>query len=128
MQAMHVDRVRAISNAILEGLGKVYVGKRMILRKLLAASFANGHVLFEDYPGLGKTLLAKLYAQITGCQMSRIQFTPDLMPADILGTKVYRMQDQIFTLERGPIFTNILLADEINRSPTGGHGGAAGNY
>jgi MoxR-like ATPase len=117
MQAMHVDRVRAISNAILEGLGKVYVGKRMVLRKLLAASFANGHILFEDYPGLGKTLLAKLYAQITGCQMSRVQFTPDLMPADILGTKVYRMQDQIFSLEKGPIFTNILLADEINRSP-----------
>ena len=98
MQAMHVDRVRAISNAILEGLGKVYVGKRMILRKMLAASFANGHILFEDFPGLGKTLLAKLYAQITGCQMSRIQFTPDLMPADILGTKVYRMQDHTFTL------------------------------
>jgi MoxR-like ATPase len=117
MQAMHVDRVRAISNAILEGLGKVYVGKRMVLRKMLSASFANGHVLFEDFPGLGKTLLAKLYAQITGCKMSRIQFTPDLMPADILGTKVYRMQDQIFTLERGPIFTNFLLADEINRSP-----------
>jgi len=117
MQAMHVDRVRAISNAILEGLGKVYVGKRMVLRKMLSASFANGHVLFEDYPGLGKTLLAKLYAQITGCKMSRVQFTPDLMPADILGTKIYRMTDQTFTLERGPIFTNILLADEINRSP-----------
>ncbi|MCW4011754.1 MAG: AAA family ATPase, partial [Candidatus Bathyarchaeota archaeon] len=114
---MHVDRVRAISNAILEGLGKVYVGKRMVLRKMLSASFANGHVLFEDYPGLGKTLLAKLYAQITGCKMSRVQFTPDLMPADILGTKIYRMTDQTFTLERGPIFTNILLADEINRSP-----------
>ncbi len=117
MQAMHVDRVRAISNAILEGLGKVYVGKRLTLRKMLAASFANGHVLFEDFPGLGKTLLAKLFAQITGCQMRRIQFTPDLMPADILGTKVYRMKDQTFTLEKGPIFTNILLADEINRSP-----------
>jgi MoxR-like ATPase len=117
MQAMHVDRVRAISNAILEGLGKVYVGKRNILRKMLSASFANGHVLFEDFPGLGKTLLAKLYAQIAGCQMSRIQFTPDLMPADILGTKVYRMREQNFSLEKGPIFTNILLADEINRSP-----------
>ena len=73
MQGMHVDRVRAISNAILEGLGKVYVGKRMVLRKLLAASLANGHVLFEDYPGLGKTLLAKLFSRITGCNWSRIQ-------------------------------------------------------
>jgi MoxR-like ATPase len=117
MQGMHVDRVRAISNAILEGLGKVYVGKRVVLRKLLAASLANGHVLFEDYPGLGKTLLAKLYARITGCHWSRIQFTPDLMPADILGTRVWRMQESKFVLERGPIFTNVLLADEINRSP-----------
>ena len=117
MQGMHVDRVRAISNAILEGLGKVYVGKRIVLRKLLAASLANGHVLFEDYPGLGKTLLAKLFSRITGCHWSRIQFTPDLMPADILGTRVWRMQESRFVLERGPIFTNVLLADEINRSP-----------
>jgi MoxR-like ATPase len=117
MQGMHVDRVRAISNAVLEGLGKIYVGKRVVLRKLLAASLANGHVLFEDYPGLGKTLLAKLYARITGCHWSRIQFTPDLMPADILGTRVWRVQESRFVLERGPIFTNVLLADEINRSP-----------
>jgi len=117
MQGMHVDRVRAISNAILEGLGKVYVGKRMVLRKLLSASLANGHVLFEDYPGLGKTLLAKLFSRITGCHWSRIQFTPDLMPADILGTRVWRVQESRFVLERGPIFTNVLLADEINRSP-----------
>lgn len=117
MQEMHVDRVRAVSNAILEGLGKVYVGKRMVLRKLLAASLANGHVLFEDYPGLGKTLLAKLFSRITGCSWSRIQFTPDLMPADILGTRVYQMNENKFVLEKGPIFTNILLADEINRAP-----------
>ena len=117
MQAMHVDRVRAISNAILEGLGKVYVGKRMMLTKMMAASFANGHVLFEDYPGLGKTLLAKLFSRIIGCQWSRVQFTPDLMPADILGTKVWKMNEQTFSFERGPIFTNVLLADEINRAP-----------
>ncbi|MFH2111665.1 MAG: MoxR family ATPase [Candidatus Bathyarchaeota archaeon] len=114
---MHVDQVRAVSNAILEGLGKVYVGKRMVLRKLLAASLANGHVLFEDYPGLGKTLLAKLYAKIVGCHWSRVQFTPDLMPADILGTRVWRAQQSQFVLEKGPIFTNVLLADEINRAP-----------
>jgi len=115
--SMHVDRVRAISNAVLEGLGKVYVGKRMILRKLLAASFANGHVLFEDYPGLGKTLLAKLFARVTGCIQSRVQFTPDLMPADILGTRVWRANESRFILDKGPIFTNVLLADEINRAP-----------
>lgn len=117
MTSMHVDQVRAVSNAILEGLGKVYVGKRMVLRKLLAASLANGHVLFEDYPGLGKTLLAKLYAKIVGCHWSRVQFTPDLMPADILGTRVWRAQQSQFVLEKGPIFTNVLLADEINRAP-----------
>jgi len=117
MTSMHVDQVRAVSNAILEGLGKVYVGKRMVLRKLLAASLANGHVLFEDYPGLGKTLLAKLYARIVGCGWSRVQFTPDLMPADILGTRVWRAQQSQFVLEKGPIFTNVLLADEINRAP-----------
>ena len=88
MQTMHVDRVRAISTAILDGLGKVYVGKRNTLTKMMAASFANGHVLFEDYPGLGKTLLAKLCSRIIGCNWSRVQFTPDLMPADILGTKI----------------------------------------
>jgi MoxR-like ATPase len=114
---MHVDRVRAISNAILEGLGKVYVGKRMMLTKMMAASFANGHVLFEDYPGLGKTLLAKLFSRIIGCQWSRVQFTPDLMPADILGTKIWKMKEEAFSFERGPIFTNVLLADEINRAP-----------
>jgi MoxR-like ATPase len=117
MTSMHVDQVRAVSNAILEGLGKVYVGKRMELRKLLASSLANGHVLFEDYPGLGKTLLAKLYARIVGCSWSRVQFTPDLMPADIVGTRVWRAQQSQFVLEKGPIFTNVLLADEINRAP-----------
>ncbi len=117
MTSMHVDQVQAVSNAILEGLGKVYVGKRMVLRKLMAASLANGHVLFEDYPGLGKTLLAKLYARIVGCGWNRVQFTPDLMPADILGTRVWRQQQGQFVLEKGPIFTNVLLADEINRTP-----------
>jgi MoxR-like ATPase len=117
MQGMHVDRVRAISNAIQEGLSQIYVGKQLILRKLLASSLANGHILFEDYPGLGKTMLAKLFARIIGCTWSRVQFTPDLMPADILGTRVWRMQAQGFVLEKGPIFTNVLLADEINRSP-----------
>jgi MoxR-like ATPase len=88
-----------------------------MLTKMMAASFANGHVLFEDYPGLGKTLLAKLFSRIIGCQWSRVQFTPDLMPADILGTKIWKMKEETFSFERGPIFTNVLLADEINRAP-----------
>jgi MoxR-like ATPase len=89
----------------------------MLLQKVLAASYANGHILFEDYPGLGKTLLAKAFAKATGCEFSRVQFTPDLMPSDIVGTKVWKMDKSSFVLEKGPVFTHILLADEINRSP-----------
>lgn len=84
---------------------------------MLAAALANGHVLFEDNPGLGKTLLAKAFAKITGCDWGRMQFTPDLMPLDILGTRIWKSKTSEFVLEKGPIFTNILLADEINRSP-----------
>ncbi|MFP3950866.1 MAG: AAA family ATPase [Candidatus Bathyarchaeia archaeon] len=114
---MQVDRVRGIASAILESTGRYYVGKKLVLKKLLSAALANGHVLFEDYPGLGKTLLAKIFSRITGCAWKRVQFTPDLMPADIIGTRVWRMRESRFVLEKGPIFTNILLADEINRSP-----------
>lgn len=84
---------------------------------MLAASYTNGHILFEDYPGLGKTLLAKTFAKATGCEFKRIQFTPDLMPSDIVGTKVWKVDKSCFILEKGPVFTHILLADEINRSP-----------
>jgi len=114
---MNVWEVKEICAKILEGIGAYYVGNRLMLRKLLAASLANGHVLFEDYPGLGKTLLAKTFSKVTGCLWRRIQFTPDLMAADILGTRVWRLAESKFVLEKGPIFTNILLADEINRSP-----------
>jgi MoxR-like ATPase len=88
-----------------------------MLRKLLAGGLANGHILFEDNPGLGKTLLAKAFAKVIGFEYARIQFTPDLLPADIVGTRVWRQKDSTFELMRGPIFTNILLADEINRTP-----------
>jgi MoxR-like ATPase len=114
---MNVWEVKEICTKILDGIGAYYVGNRLMLRKLLAASLANGHVLFEDYPGLGKTLLAKTFSRVTGCVWRRIQFTPDLMAADILGTRVWRLAESKFVLEKGPIFTNILLADEINRSP-----------
>lgn len=114
---MRVEKVKEISSDILDVVNKFFVGNRPMLRKLLAASLANGHILFEDYPGLGKTLLAKIFAKVTGCMWKRIQFTPDLMPADIIGTRVWRMRESKFVLERGPVFTNMLLADEINRSP-----------
>ena len=83
----------------------------------MLALLANSHILFEDYPGLAKTLLARSFAMSMGCYFSRIQFTPDLLPADITGTYVYNVKSGDFELRRGPVFTNILLADEINRAP-----------
>jgi len=83
----------------------------------MLALLANSHILFEDYPGLAKTLLARSFAMSMGCYFSRIQFTPDLLPADITGTYVYNVKSGDFELRKGPVFTNILLADEINRAP-----------
>ncbi|UCD46163.1 MAG: MoxR family ATPase [Candidatus Bathyarchaeota archaeon] len=114
---MNVWEVKEICAKILDGVGEYFVGDQYLLRKMLAASLANGHLLFEDFPGLGKTFLAKTFAKVTGCVWRRIQFTPDLMASDILGTRVWRLAESKFVLERGPIFTNVLLADEINRSP-----------
>jgi len=93
------------------------VGKEPVLEKVMLAILANSHVLFEDYPGLAKTLLARSFAMSMGCDFSRIQFTPDLLPADITGTYVYNVKSGNFELRKGPVFTNILLADEINRAP-----------
>ncbi|MBI2964947.1 MAG: MoxR family ATPase [Chloroflexi bacterium] len=104
-------------DAIIDAVGGVFVGNRILLRKVLAAALANGHVLFEDLPGLGKTLLAKVIARSIGCGFTRVQFTPDLLPADILGTKIWRQNDGTFEIVKGPIFTRVLLADEINRAP-----------
>ena len=117
VEKMNVWEVKDICARILDGINAYFVGNRFMLRKLVASSLANGHILFEDYPGLGKTLLAKIFAKVTGCVWGRVQFTPDLMAADILGTRVWRLAESKFVLEKGPIFTNILLADEINRSP-----------
>jgi MoxR-like ATPase len=114
---MKILDVKETCTRILDGINKYFVGNRLMLRKLLSAALANGHVLFEDFPGLGKTLLAKTFSRVTGCVWKRIQFTPDLMAADIIGTRVWRMRESKFVLEKGPVFTNILLADEINRSP-----------
>ncbi len=114
---MQLHQLKTTTDQILDTVQTYFVGDRQLLQKVLAASLANGHILFEDNPGLGKTLLAKVYAKVTGCDWSRIQFTPDLMPSDITGTKVWRMNTGEFSLEKGPVFTHILLADEINRSP-----------
>jgi MoxR-like ATPase len=117
MNGISVNEAQKYCERIIEAVSRVFVGDKVILEKLLAAALANGHVLFEDYPGLGKTLLAKVFTRVIGCEYGRIQFTPDLLPADIIGGKVWRPADSTFELVKGPVFTNVLLADEINRTP-----------
>src|SRR5205807_903270 len=102
---------------ILDAVERVIVGKRPVLERVLWAVLGDGHLLIEDVPGLAKTLIAKSFAAGLGLAFRRIQFTPDLLPADITGTYVYDRKASEFVLRRGPIFTNVLLADEINRAP-----------
>ncbi len=101
----------------MEEVAQVIVGKPEAIARAMLAFLADGHVLIEDYPGLAKTLLAKSLAQALGLDFKRVQFTPDLLPADITGTYIFDRKAGDFFLRRGPIFTNILLADEINRAP-----------
>jgi len=98
-------------------LGKVIIGQDKMIEQALVAYFAGGHVLLEGVPGLAKTLFAKALAQTLSAQFKRIQFTPDLMPSDILGTNVFNLETRQFNLMKGPIFTGLLLADEVNRTP-----------
>ena len=107
---------KARLDSIVEQLLTYFVGDALLLKKILAAALTNSHILFEDFPGLGKTLLVKLFAKSTGCTFTRIQFTPDMLPADILGTRVWQPNLGSFETMRGPIFTQVLLADEINRA------------
>ena len=102
---------------IIGQVRKVIVGKEKVLEQVMLAILSDSHILFEDYPGLAKTLLARSFAMSMGCDFSRIQFTPDLLPADITGTYIYNVKSGEFDLRRGPVFTNVLLADEINRAP-----------
>jgi MoxR-like ATPase len=102
---------------VVDQVGTVIVGKKPVLEKVMLAILANSHILFEDNPGLAKTLLARSFAMSMGCNFSRVQFTPDLLPADITGTYIYNVKTSDFELRRGPVFTNVLLADEVNRAP-----------
>ncbi|MCX7746146.1 MAG: MoxR family ATPase [Clostridia bacterium] len=114
---MNMNHPEITCAKIIDQIGTVFVSeKRETLEKVLCGFLAGGHILFEDNPGLGKTLLVKLFARVTGCSWKRVQFTPDLMPADIIGTKIWKGSDAGFELEKGPVFTNFLLADEINRA------------
>jgi MoxR-like ATPase len=111
-----IAAVARISNEVLDEVCRAVVGKRSLLEKIMTAALAGGHVLLEDFPGLGKTLIARSFAVTLGLDFKRIQFTPDLLPADITGGYIYNRADNRFELRKGPIFTNILLADEINRA------------
>ncbi|MDI6887140.1 MAG: AAA family ATPase, partial [Candidatus Thermoplasmatota archaeon] len=106
-----------ISNNIIKEAEKAIVGKENVLKFVVAGILCDGHILIEDFPGLAKTLMAKTLARILGCGFRRVQFTPDVLPADIIGTYVYDESSGEFKLRKGPLFTNILLADEINRAP-----------
>lgn len=117
MLVLRAEEFRDKSHRIIDAVCSVYVGSEEHIEKLLATCLSNGNVLFEDYPGLGKTILAKVFARVIGADYGRVQFTPDLLPSDITGTKVWRANEGRFVLVRGPVFTNVLLADEINRSP-----------
>ncbi len=113
---MTIAELRKRAEEILSEVEKVIVGKHDPLTLILAAILAGGHVLIEDYPGLAKTLAARCLAQALGLTFRRIQFTPDLLPADVVGTHVFRREEGKFVFQAGPIFTQILLADEINRA------------
>jgi MoxR-like ATPase len=107
---------RDVLSGLETQLGKVILGKPEVIRDLLTALLGGGHILMEDVPGVGKTTLAKALARAFDAEFKRVQFTPDLLPSDILGSSVYSPRDGTFTFKPGPIFANILLADEINRA------------
>ena len=114
---MKVDEVQQLAQAIRTEIAKAVVGQETSVELMLVALFAGGHILLEGPPGTAKTLLAHSFAQAVGLDYGRIQFTPDLMPADIIGANLFNFQTSSFTLTRGAIFTELLLADEINRTP-----------
>ena len=111
-----LSHVAGMSVRVIEEVEKAIVGKREVLEMIMAAVLADGHVLLEDFPGLGKTLLANSLATALGLEFKRIQFTPDLLPGDITGGYIYNRVSNDFELRKGPIFANIILADEINRA------------
>jgi len=108
--------VSSIGRQVVSEVEKAVVGKRALLEMVMASILAGGHVLLEDFPGLGKTLIARSFATVLGLEFKRIQFTPDLLPADITGGYVFNRAENRFDLRQGPIFANIILADEINRA------------
>ncbi len=115
--SLNIDKAVELMNAALEEITKYFVGDKEVVNKILSAVISSGHILLEDNPGVGKTFLAKLFARTLGLSYRRIQFTPDLLPSDIIGTKIWRQESSSFETVKGPIFSNLILADEINRAP-----------
>jgi MoxR-like ATPase len=114
---MNIDRLKEVLTQARQETGKVIIGQHDVIEKALIAIFTGNHALIEGVPGVAKTLLVRTLAHVLGADFSRIQFTPDLMPADITGTNIFNLQRNEFSLIKGPIFTSFLLADEINRAP-----------
>src|SRR5215468_323960 len=114
---INVDELKATLARARQEVAKVIIGQTEVVDKALIAIFTGHHALVEGVPGVAKTLLVRTLARVLGCEFNRIQFTPDLMPADITGTHVFNLQKSEFSLVTGPIFTSFLLADEINRAP-----------
>jgi len=111
------DSVSALTAQLKREIGKAIVGQDAVIEQVLIAMLTEGHALLEGVPGTAKTLLVKVLARAVGAQFGRIQFTPDLMPADVTGTNIFNMATSTFSLRHGPVFTDLLLADEINRTP-----------
>ncbi len=111
-----ISNVSSLSRQVIDEVERAVVGKRALLEMMMSSVLAGGHVLLEDFPGLGKTLIARSFATALGLDFKRIQFTPDLLPGDITGGYIFNRTKNKFELRKGPIFTNIILADEINRA------------
>ena len=114
---MDIEEAHRLARAVIDEVGSAVLGKNEALELVLATVLAGGHVLLEDFPGLGKTLAARSFAQALGLDFARAQFTPDLLPADLTGSFLYRQATGDFEFRKGPVFTGLLLADEINRTP-----------
>jgi MoxR-like ATPase len=113
---INITQVSKLCGQVIEEIERAVVGKKTTLEMIMASALAGGHVLLEDYPGLGKTLVARSFATVLGLDFKRIQFTPDLLPGDITGGYIFNRSENRFELQEGPIFANIILADEINRA------------
>ena len=112
-----IERQSAFVTNLMTGMDQVIVGQKHLVESLLIGLLSDGHILLEGVPGLAKTLAIKTLASLIDAKYSRIQFTPDLLPADVIGTMIYSQKDEQFIAKKGPIFANFVLADEINRAP-----------